>query len=661
MPSDELSRWDKVCSAGKPGPKGPAGRNRTEPVPKGLVGRPGVVSRVPAANCANLHVHPSHLWISSMVHQAELDLANEHTSDAVCKLRFATTLLNTVARSTQSAESPGNYAPVRQKIQTLLMRIDSNLDAFGRNRNYVNLTSSDFNREILLELLTLASNISKSTVELKRLVKNQNAERVHAQAAIADVENSNAKKAQEIEKSFGEVQQLQAAISTLGESLDPMWEKLHSADADFQRAVRKTAGCRFDNVLKFGSMVTTIVATSGAGFGTVAAAGQMAKDIAAVNEAPARKGSWIENGRDDLQSISKAMVPVGETLDEAKNGYAKAKALHQQLSASDKLVPEGPGKPSDDYVKLVASKAEFDKQIQPFLALPEAQRYKALMDNFVSTSETRNNKIIEHDEKVARINDAMADLELSRSEAGEISAAIEYDFDLPALFDYLNRSLDRLKWDIARSLTTLAKTVEYLSLEPIVVRVDDRSISTLESSMAHIMLEYKDVMDSFGSPAIVAKGIKIPLVDLLTDQQRQTVLDGRPAMFSINPSHNDRFSPRYSVTTLRIGLGELPEEITRQDLSVRFEHQGRSVMRARDGQLHVYSHEPVIALFQSNIRGAVVQNGELINERSGRYMGVSPYGPWKIDFGVRSKDELLAILDKAVVVFDVRGRVLPIS
>ena len=166
-------------------------------------------------------------------------------------------------------------------------------------------------------------------------------------------------------------------------------------------------------------------------------------------------------------------------------------------------------------------------------------------------------------------------------------------------------------------------------------------------------------MVSFASPAMPAIGIKISLSELLTKKQISELQKGEPTIFSIPINDNDTFSPRYAVTTKKISLGNLQLGIG--DLKVIFEHQGRSILKNANGVVQVYSHQVVRTLFQTDSQGNVVQDGRLLDDTSKEYVGVAPYGPWRVKFEINNPDDIIKIINTATLNFDILGRIMPIK
>lgn len=659
-----------VCGAGSFGEKGPDGLPRTEPIPVASPGKKGEYSVHSISDNRRLPVTPRLSWLSQYIHSAEIDYANNELNECLAKMHWIATLLGTLEQpSIDGGWSDHQYATVRQKLAAMTYFIDNGLDVFGRDRNYVPLASFSFYRQNTHEIIEHALILENELKELGLADKTQQIDRKAAQAAIEKVKLIISNKEQLINVEFTAINELQQSIQDLANILNGLWNDLSSASVDFKNAISTSAsGCGFDNVLQFGMMVATVVSTAGAGVTVVASVGQAIHEINQLNKSPTPNGNWLQTMRQDIDTLTKVVKPAGQNIQQFKMAYQSAQKeidsvfREKQRSAS----ASNPRRPSNDYLKLIAKKEDFDREIEPFLNLPEARQYKYLMDLFVSTAETRNNKIVEHDEKITRVFGLWSEIAANRAEMGQISATLEYDFELPIIINYLDRALRRIKWDIAQSLTSLARTIEYFSLESVVIPIDDRNVASLNSSMAQVILEYQRVMESFGSSAVEAIGIKVPLADVLTEQQRDAILAGKSAVFSIrpcvgvDPKDPDPFYPRYAVTTLRISLDELPDDLKEHWLIVRFEHLGRSVMRDRNGDMRVYSHQPVRALFQTNIRGEYVQQGKLL-DGSGDYVGVSPYGPWKLQFKMSDLNHLRKIFETAMIVFDVKGRVMPIS
>ena len=334
-------------------------------------------------------------------------------------------------------------------------------------------------------MLRYARHIEETLEKLTSDKKRQDDKRKESQEVIRTHQFFIEKKELLIQKEFQEIDNLQESIIILAKVLENLWNELRSAEDKFKKAVsRQASGCRFEDILQFVSMVGTVVATAGtATVFTISAINEIKK----MNSTSFPK-DWFKDK--DLKPLAKEVELAGNNIKEFTDKYqSKKKNIDILFSNHENDDPSAfmSENLSNDYLKFIIKKEDFNREIQPFLNLIEARKYKQLIDIFLSTAETRNNKIIEYDEKINRILDIKSSIESDRIEIANISNMTEYNFELPLVVSFLQRSLKRIKWDIMHSLTSLTKTLEYLNLEPIYISMDDRTIASLEVSMADII------------------------------------------------------------------------------------------------------------------------------------------------------------------------------
>lgn len=645
-----------VCSAGNRGNTGDAGDPRTEPIPQGTAGQEGSVGAASVDEFQHLPVAPNIGWLVEYLHKAELDYVNQQMEPCVEKLGWIAQLLDMVSRSSIDTVNPDSFMPIRQKLAALTNSIEQGLDPFGRGRNYVPLTTYSFLRENAERIITHARHIETKHQSLTEELKDQNTAREAAFQAIHDMEATLARQKQLVDAEHEAIKDLQNRSNSLYAELEAAWTELNDAADEFKQAITQEAGCGFEDVLQFGMMVATVVSTGGAGIAMVGAVKTSIDGINKINQAPSEEGTWFEMMDSDFKAIAEVVKPAGASINEFKTSYATSKKLIDERFGTDASQEVGPSSPSNDYVKLVAAKEDFDREIQPFLKMDAARRYKQQMDLFVSTAETRNNLILEHDEKLSHALSMWSNMATQRAETSEILARLDVDFELPEVTNFLGRSLQRIKWDLVRTVTSLAKSIEYMSMKPIEVAIDDRSVASIETSLASIDGVHRRVMSEFAQGKIPFQGIEVRLKDILTDKQKETLIRGEVAVFSLSANEPaDPFEYRYAVTTRKIGL-TFVSDLELKDYKVLFEHLGRSLVRDRLGNHLVYSHPPVRTMVQINERGHRSGKGGL-NENSNDYVGVSPYGPWRIKIDTDNAEDRRRIVELAYLSFDVAGRV----
>ena len=130
--------------------------------------------------------------------------------------------------------------------------------------------------------------------------------------------------------------------------------------------------------------------------------------------------------------------------------------------------------------------------------------------------------------------------------------------------------------------------------------------------------------------------------------------------FALNEIEDDLSANRYAVQTGRLGFVTERGAIIPGNLDVSVQHLGRSVVRRRDGASNVFAHVPVTTSYSQNLFGEISSGGDLLETAPGgrsRYVGVSPYGPWRVRLNSGSADAKEA-LRRAVLTLDVYFRTM---
>lgn len=618
--------WYTVCNAGRTGPTGERGAVRNEPVPTAAGGNTGSFELLPLNALPALPGAPPAQWVASVLHSAELNLLNRDLDACAAKLGWLTQL-GEWWRSTMSSGENNAIEFARDKIHSIAANALAGLDAFGRDGSYVPLLSFGFLSKELERQRENALQMEAALKELSQQAGEQANTRQQIQLALDTFGDQELLSRNWITETFDIIKTLQSEIVSLRETLDRQFDNLLSASDTFQGAVRRRAGggCGFKEILTVATMVTTVVATGGAAVSAVGATAAALKGLANRPPLPESADDWYVNIGKHIKQIATIIEPAGKSIEELTKAYGKAKTAidsYEQLDAG----AEAPQTPSSDYAKLLANKADFDKQMQEFRDLPEAQAYQREMDLFVATCETRNNKILEHDALVRRIHDRWATIRLLRSEAAVLVAARDYDYSIEDARDALGRMVEQVKWDLMRGATTLSRALEYLSGAAGRVIYDDRSVGSVAATLSQAMANYRTALETFGSGLESSEGLTVKWDDVLTADAKAALLSGHTAYFTIPISHPS-FALRSQATTRRVFL----PDGTLRGVTVHLEHQGRSPMLFRNGTLRTFSHVRVSRLYAVNDQGAVTDSGRFLStEDRDTFVGVSPFGPWRV-------------------------------
>jgi hypothetical protein len=534
---------------------------------------------------------------------------------------------------------------------------------YGRNFNYVPLTSFDTIAELARQQLGYLVNIETHYLKLQDSARAQG-ERIQALRAAADQLRNHLQAADEQNASLStRAGELQDEVRSLFFELEALHQRLMSAEGSFKRAVRRRDNCvSFENVLKFGALVATVVATAGAGAAAWASAATALNGLRDMQSLTAQNATWT-NIKADYNRIADIVKPAGRDVSAFASAFGEAEAAYRNLFPERPQIP-GVLDQSEDAVRLVAAKADFDKAIEPYLKLPEAREYKAIMHRYIATAETRNNKILEHDRAVTEIVQIAARAMFERITVSRLTATTAANFDarLSENLAFLTTSLSSLKWQLVRQLVSMEKSLEYMTGQASRTAYADFSVAALQVTAAALLARYAQTLETFGQEAQFGQRFVVPLADLLAPEDIERFVSGKTVTFALNEIEDDLFGNQYAVQTGRIGFVSERGAVISGNLNVSIQHLGRSVVRQRDGSSSVFTHVPVTASYLQNFFGEISSRGDLLETRPGgrsRYVGVSPYGPWRIRLNSASADARTA-LRQAVLTLDVYFRTMPI-
>jgi hypothetical protein len=638
------------CDAGSRGPSGENGKPVSTPVPTGVRGSDGSTSIERLSDQSRSSAMAPIAWLCSYLHAAERDFINNDRAGCAEKITWLAQLLMI------SPDSP-DFGFVWEKVRSISDTMQRGLDVFGRNANYVPRLSYEFIRENVDRDLRFAQSIELALASARNRDIDQRERRATVERTIDSVRNRVEGMRQSIRNDFGTKQNVQTEVAGLRVELDKIYAQLMSASESFKSAVaRRSGGCGFSDVLNFASMVATVVAVPGAGLTAFSAASTAWTALQSRSHQSAPGESWFDGLKAEANEIGKIVKPAGDSIRDFGSAYNQAMGEIATVFG-DRAAGRVPGTPSNDYAKLLANKQSFDKEIEPFLNMAEAREYKRLMDLFVDTSETRNNKILEHDMLVQKIWKTWADIRVVQSDVAAATASLDYDFELESQVHFLDRTLTGIKWNSLRSISSMVKAIEYLTGDRIDIVYDDSTVAAVESVATNVNQQYLQVLDALGRESDEAENLQMPLKDVLTDDALERLKRGEAIVFSLRPQADDLFAGRYAVKASRIAL-RFRDGNTPRGIRIAFEQCGRSVIRDRNGNLSTYSHTSVPVAFQINREGEVISGGRILREGESPFVGVSPYGPWKMQiFGdQREREKALS----AKLVFDVRSQLLPI-
>lgn len=634
-----------ICPEGPRGDQGAAGPERSESIPVGIPGVAGSIE-LSEAPALPLGVGPPAYWLSGYVHSIELDALNGSLELCAQKMTWIKKVCEEAGA--QGRGSQAHYLTAMEKVRSIASNIVSGRDVFGRDRSYVPLLTFESLSQHLQLQLNYAHQLEAALVALTADANNQEARRTRVESALSAMQSANASLEAGIRLDFIKRKNLKDEIDNLRKEQDRLWHELEAASIAFQNAVRaKSRGCGFKEIISFAAMAVAVYATGGA------AAALAQSSYAAVQQIRSLRVSETSNGliqqfQEDVAEISTIIEPAGKDFEDFQKSFERAKkAISDYQSHRQTATPTTPTIDTGDYAKIVADKAAFDREMEKYRGMPEADKYRRLMDTFVSVAQARNLRILEHDSTVRDIWQAWANMRVIQDQVATLVSNTAFDYDVASIAELVEGMLDQVKWSALNSVSTLARSLEYLSGERPQVNYQDRKVGVIAGTASQVTTLYVQKLLTRPQEATPSTGLSIPLRRLLSPASMKAFLAGEQVSVAL-AEDEEIFLHKYGLTTRRVYLDP---RLGVGKFTLLFAHQGRSLMRLRDGSFAAYTHVVISGTHQVGEGGSLIADGG--TGAGGDFVGVSPYGPWRIQLIVdRARAQTFA---DAVLGFDVQG------
>ena len=625
---------------GDPGPIGPT--NTHQPAP-GTGGSDGTIAiSTDGGEIGEITNWTSESHLSSLLRAAEYDFLRGNRSASAEKLIWLIFLFGLIS----DAEAPSVRKHVAQqkseRAQVLLRRLELGLDYFGEPSSYVPRLTARFYRDRINSLVESARSIETSHSKYFE-ADAQNEELV---GSIRETIFATKQRAKDIATDLAEVDRAfssaQNRVISLRNDLDGLWQDIFKAEGDFRAAVERESSCDFFGTLMFIGSIATAVTTgvSALSAGTTA--------LSALGNPTDADGNPIEDTIEYFKFGYKTIKPAGKSIAEFSKSYQEVRQALEPARG-----PEVPSLPSDQ-VKLLADKQDFDKAIGPFLNLPEAKRYKQLVESFISTAETRNNLILEVENMDLRLRDLRNELVQAEEEvnSAEGSLAANLDPRLTQFAEYMESANLRSKNLLALEIYRFAKAVGFFALEePLQIDLEDFSVASLEASKVIVEDRFVRAKERYGQDAGRFSQKTVNILSLVTESVKEKFYETGLISFTIPMDH-----PEFEVyRNIKLGRAFVLPVFKGQRhgyRSVVF-HHGQGLMRDRSNQSWIHVHQAVTAATEQTSEGVIQSDGTIIKDDS-EFVGVSPFATWtarlSLDLGVQFEE-----IDELLIQFGGRG------
>jgi hypothetical protein len=521
------------------------------------------------------------------------------------------------------------YAAQQKRASALLRQISLKQNYFGEAQNFVTLLSEKVYSDTLDRMLALAADIEKAYLAYDFNV-TQNAKAVATalaskQTYLQVIDDKRTEK----QSATTQYPELLASVKTLDAERNERWAALLAAEIAFQEAAEAQANnCDYGRILGIAAACVTLVASGGTAIAAVGAAGAVFKEGAKT---------------DDDKAIPSGIVGFNYRVNKVETASGSIQAYAEAAQKlNSKLEPQRVGDvmkfPNDD-AKILTTQDDLDKQLVPFLDLPEAQKYKQAIHEFTAIATARNNKIVELNLIVTRLASvdgeiAQATLEADRLQDAASRAVNPFYIDAAA---FMERAWQDSLSNVVRVLARLHAAYKYYALDDdSSLTIDDFSVASLSYARLSLLAKYTSAKASTGSRPARLEAKTLNLSEVIGAKGIKRLQQKRAVSFVLDPNHAlFKDLSNVLVSGLEVNLSSTSHDI--RTFSLTITHHGRGLVFDEDGRSHIYSHVPVRVPF-ARVDGRTTDFGDI---GSADYVGVSPYGPWTIVLNTKTQLPLL--------------------
>jgi hypothetical protein len=637
--------------SGGPGQDGPPGSSITTPPPVAVAGADGsFTSKAGFYNSFAEVLSPNYTAI--ILHQTESFYIDSDISSTAPRLLWLKGLLEARIESDaqMSATELKKYEGQRYRVNALLNQISLSLDYYGQFNNSVPLLTVETIIQELDELFRYGSAVEGAYITFTKANAKNTIDQDSLNTARAKLLQQNDNLKASLADNIKQRNDLEKNVAALNQQLQSLWAQMAHAQQEFQDAVaRQSGGCDFGQVISVGAMVATLVTTGGAGYAAVGPA------------LLALKGQQEKNGQ---------QVPVPDTLEGfgykvntivtlGKDVNSFAQALGKVGSSIGK--PPGPGQlppPPDDESKILAQVKQIDDELDKYRNLPEAQAYRALIDNYVATAQAKNNMILQVNALYTAWDNTSSQITQNTLDAAGLQDNIA-DLSDPRLSVatlFLESAYRQAITGIMYALYSVNRAYTYYTLDTSSIAINDTNMTTLGNAKAVLVQRYYNALAGYGA-APTPFTVNINLLRYLPTGALQSFAAGITSLsFSIPPDAPELKALSQAMVN-KIGVAFATQSGALSNFSLNLTHHGHAVMLDADGGKHVFIHAPIHVPFGVDEQGKVTITGDFSGQftappaASGGghlYNGVSPFGPWTIDINTMDARQRSAITSVTV-------------
>ena len=561
--------------------------------------------------------------LQMILHAAELAYLNDDRDRAAAMLSWIDVVASdpkSVAGARTSTLTPAPVATsgtaiaeveaTRARAQSLILHLVSGRDFFGYPPAFAPLVAFEAYEQKVDDVLVLARGIENSHRRYFDEALTLGDRRAALSSSLDEVIRKAELQEREAEEIALAARELERRIDEMLAELNVLELALRTAKEAFIGAIQSQAQCGFGDVL---TVVGAIASIYAGGAGIIAGGAGLLKF----------GQKTFASTKEEFKYLQDEFNQVRGGVDELRKGYEGIKGVLER---------------DRDAAKLQVDMANFEKTLEPFMHLPEAQEYRRLMRQYVDLSRSRNDAILAVDALARQWASLRAELARRKAEAMRLRDTLAVSQN-PLVGEYqawLKRALSMVKQDLLRALYLEFRALCYWALDELSFSVSDDTVDHLATTHADFKIEILRAMERRnGAPQSFRTPVPIAFRRSELPEQFAAFEETNRFTFVIPHTHPvfDRLAGvLVSHATVRLhGVAN-----TGDFVRLRLFHQGSATFVTPSQRLVRFVHAPRVLFGDST--GADVRTRMELGGLRQRFAYLSPLAPWTIELHRREND-----------------------
>jgi hypothetical protein len=499
-------------------------------------------------------------------------------------------------------------------------------DYFGQYCNYVPTEALVAYKSSLTAMLTLASQVEiQATIyntQSQTLAKKTaalNASVAHTQSVISHLQKEQT-------DNFNDIKSVTAHVNQMMKTQEQLAASLSTAQRSFKSAVEyQLANCTFADIVTYVQAVVTIVAGAETGVGEI-------EGIAKLEGEAATFANYIKK----VQKIVKTATDMQKSFTSIKSTITKA---------------------MPDASKIPIAEANIDKVIKPYLDLPAAKNYKALMHAFLALVQARNKQVVRlnqlHFNEVA----LAANLKDRKVTLLQVRAGLAADQsrDLP----YFQAHMDALVHDLRLRILAMPyaenQAFHYWAFSDESSMVSsDATLANLAVAQTTVETNITGLVNQKVDPRPPMNDVRITLDASVVKDSFDHFLQSGAMHFALTPDNPAFLNlADMTLTKFRVEIkGAKPSAAANNRIFANLTQHGTSTFITRKNKKITFSrkHRTASYFFFTDSRPA---SGGQLADQNGDLIQVSPFAAWTLDVSQADNANIdLSAVSSLELIFD---------